>query len=102
MPSGKVKLWNEEKGFGFIIPEGGGEDIFVHRMVCSKDKTAYLSQGETVNYETKWDEKKGKYVCCSCDGFRTSGGGGGGGGNGGGKFPRKGICREYANGKCTR
>ena len=32
---GEVKNWNEEKGFGFVIPQGGGDDVFAHRVTTS-------------------------------------------------------------------
>ncbi len=49
MASGKVKFFNSEKGFGFIAPEGGGEDIFVHK---SGTKAA-LYEDDMVTYEVE-------------------------------------------------
>mmetsp|Transcript_64478 Transcript_64478/g.171390 ORF Transcript_64478/g.171390 Transcript_64478/m.171390 type:complete len:133 (-) Transcript_64478:1510-1908(-) len=84
MPTGKVKMFDEDKGFGFIEPEDGGNDIFVHRKVFGSDRGAYLNKGDTVTYEVEWDDRKGKYCASKCTGFRSGGGGGGGGGYGGG------------------
>ena len=52
MPRGKVKWFNVEKGFGFILPDEGGRDVFVHRN--SVDGLAWdegLRDGEEVEYE---------------------------------------------------
>lgn len=56
---GTVKMWNEERGFGFITPAGeGGDDVFVHRSALGEGVT--LMPGQTVSYEAIWDEKKRK------------------------------------------
>ncbi|CAK0816139.1 unnamed protein product [Prorocentrum cordatum] len=93
MPKGTVKKFFEDKGFGFITPDDGGDDVFVHRKVNGDDRTAYLEEGDAVRYEVEWDDRKGKYSASSCDGpWKTGGGGGGGdwGGGGGGKGGGKG------------
>mmetsp|Transcript_37021 Transcript_37021/g.50678 ORF Transcript_37021/g.50678 Transcript_37021/m.50678 type:complete len:122 (-) Transcript_37021:223-588(-) len=86
MPTGIVKKFFEEKGFGFITPDDGSEDVFVHRKVHGDggDRSAYLEEGDKVTYETEWDDRKQKYNASSCTGFKTGGGGGGGGGSWGG------------------
>merc|ERR1712060_208583 len=69
-------------------PKDGGDEVFVHRKVHGDgtDRTAYLEEGDEVEYETEWDDRKGKYSCSSCTGFKTGGNNGGGkwGGGGGG------------------
>merc|ERR1712039_282852 len=82
MPTGTVKKFFEEKGFGFITPDDGSEDVFVHRKVHGTDRSAYLDEGDKVTYEVEWDDRKGKYAVSQCDDFKTGGGGGGGGGGG--------------------
>merc|ERR1711862_24805 len=86
MPTGVVKKFFEDKGFGFITPDDGGEDVFVHRSVHGdgSDRSAYLEEGDKVEFESEWNDRKGKYSCTSCTGFKTGGGGGGGGCWGGG------------------
>jgi len=48
---GKVKWFNNTKGFGFIAPEDGGEDIFVHYSVIMSDGYKTLAEGQVVEYE---------------------------------------------------
>ncbi len=55
MQEGTVKFFNETKGFGFIIPEGGGPEVFVH-VTGLVDK---IAQNDRVAYEVQ-DGKKGK------------------------------------------
>jgi len=80
MPSGTVKKWFDEKGFGFLAPDDGGEDVFVHRN--SLVDVECLEQGDKVSFQTEFDDRKGKYKAAKVS--VTSGGGGGGGGYGGG------------------
>jgi len=80
MPSGTVKKWLSEKGFGFITPDDGGDDVFVHASTLTD--TDGLSEGDTVTFETEYDDRKGKYKAVECT--LKSGAGGGGGGGGGG------------------
>lgn len=51
MPVGTVKWFNETKGFGFIRPEEGGEDVFVHISELQKAGIKTLKEGEKVSYE---------------------------------------------------
>lgn len=48
MTTGKVKFFNDQKGFGFITPDAGGSDIFVH---VSQVSNGTLAEGDTVEYE---------------------------------------------------
>ncbi len=51
MPNGRVKWFNDKKGFGFIEPDGGGEDIFVHHSSILSDGFRTLTEGQPVQYE---------------------------------------------------
>lgn len=51
MPIGKVKWFNDKKGFGFIEPDGGGEDIFVHHTSIQSDGFRTLAEGQSVEFE---------------------------------------------------
>ncbi|MFA1676810.1 cold-shock protein [Rhizobium mongolense] len=57
-PIGTVKFFNEDKGFGFITPENGGADVFVH--VSALQRGDSLREGEKVSYELGQDRKTGK------------------------------------------
>ena len=51
MEKGKVKWFNEKKGFGFITPDAGGDDLFVHRSNVLGQAYASLQDGQAVEYE---------------------------------------------------
>ena len=60
MPMGTVKFFNSSKGFGFIAPEGGGPDVFVHISELERSGLDTLNECEKVSFESKMDPKKGK------------------------------------------
>jgi CspA family cold shock protein len=58
MATGTVKFFNNDKGFGFITPENGGADVFVH--VSALQQGASLREGDKVSFELGQDRKTGK------------------------------------------
>lgn len=60
MATGTVKWFNATKGFGFIQPDGGGNDVFVHISAVERAGLSSLAEGQKVSYEEKMDPKKGK------------------------------------------
>ena len=60
MPSGKVKFFNEAKGFGFIAPDSGGTDVFVHISAVERAGLSGLNEGQKVSYEIATDKRTGK------------------------------------------
>jgi CspA family cold shock protein len=58
MATGTVKFFNQDKGFGFITPDNGGADVFVH--VSALGYGGSLSEGQKVSYELGQDRKTGK------------------------------------------
>ncbi len=57
MSTGKVKWFNEAKGYGFIEPEGGGRDVFVHYSAIQGEGYKTLSEGQLVDFEIIQGEK---------------------------------------------
>ena len=51
MASGRVKWFDNKKGFGFIVQDESGEDVFVHHTAISGDGFKTLNEGEVVNFE---------------------------------------------------
>jgi cold shock protein len=60
MPVGKVKWFNSQKGFGFIEPEAGGTDVFVHISAVEQAGLSNLAEGQRISYEEQRDPKRGK------------------------------------------
>ncbi|MFC1792702.1 cold-shock protein [Planctomycetota bacterium] len=57
MSTGKVKWFNAKKGFGFIIPDEGGDDVFVHRSDIKTEGYTSLDEGQKVEYKIGQDKK---------------------------------------------
>ena len=62
MPTGTVKWFNDDKGFGFISPEDGGKDLFVHHSAINSDGFRTLTEGAKVSYEAEAGDKGPKAV----------------------------------------
>ena len=60
MPTGTVKWFNSTKGFGFIQPDNGGPDVFVHISAVERAGLGTLDEGQKVSYEEQRDVKRGK------------------------------------------
>ena len=60
MATGKVKWFNDQKGYGFIKPDAGGSDIFVHISAVEKSGMRTLAEDAAVEYELHTDERRGK------------------------------------------
>jgi CspA family cold shock protein len=60
MPTGTVKWFNGQKGFGFIQPDDGGSDVFVHVSAVERAGLPGLAEGQKVNFELKADKMRGK------------------------------------------
>ena len=60
MPTGTVKWFNAQKGFGFIQPDQGGADAFVHISAVERSGLGMLSEGQKVSFELVADRRSGK------------------------------------------
>ena len=60
MATGTVKWFNATKGFGFIQPDNGGDDAFVHISAVERSGMREIVEGQKVNYELERDRKSGK------------------------------------------
>ena len=62
MSSGTVKWFNDAKGFGFISPEGGNKDVFVHASAVEAAGMRSLAEGQKVSFDVQPDPKGSKAV----------------------------------------
>ena len=62
MPIGTVKFFNTTKGFGFIAPEGGGKDVFVHATAVEAAGMRSLNEGQKVSFDIQPDARGAKAV----------------------------------------
>ncbi len=60
METGTVKFYNDQRGYGFIQPENGGNDVFVHATALQKAGMHSLSEGQKVKFDTQTDARSGK------------------------------------------
>jgi len=99
MATGTVKWFNGTKGFGFIQPEDGGPDVFVHVSAVERAGLAALNEGDQVAYELEQDRRSGKTSAGALQVLSAAppGAGGGGGAPRGGGFgaPRGGGGRGF-------
>jgi CspA family cold shock protein len=60
MTSGTVKFYNSQKGFGFIQPDDGQKDVFVHATALERAGIPHLNEGQKVKFDTRNDPRSGK------------------------------------------
>ena len=60
MNKGTVKWYNDQRGYGFIEPTGGGKDVFVHVTALERTGIRGLSEGQKVTYELQTDRRSGR------------------------------------------
>jgi len=58
--TGTVKWFNETKGYGFITPDQGGQDVFVHISAVERSGMRGLNEGQKISYDLEADRKTGK------------------------------------------
>jgi CspA family cold shock protein len=60
MSTGSVKWFNSQKGFGFIQPDDGGKDVFVHISAVERAGMHNLNEGQKISYDVVADQRTGK------------------------------------------
>ena len=60
MTTGTVKWFNATKGFGFIQPDDGGSDVFVHISAVERSSLGTLNEGQKISFELEKDQRSGK------------------------------------------
>lgn len=60
MAKGSVKWFNTTKGYGFICPDEGGPDVFVHITAVQAAGLSQLDEGQKINYEVEVDNRRGR------------------------------------------
>ncbi len=60
MATGTVKFYNTQKGYGFITPEDGSKDVFVHATALERAGIRGLDEGQKVTFDTETDKRSGK------------------------------------------
>ena len=60
MQVGTVKFYNEQKGYGFIQPEDGSKDVFVHASALERAGMRSLTEGQKVSFDVQEDRRSGK------------------------------------------
>jgi CspA family cold shock protein len=92
--TGIVEFFKDDKGYGFIRPDGGGKDVFVHHSVIQMDGFKSLKRGDRVEFEILEDPKGPR----ATDVRRVDDGGGSGdGGGGGGGYDDDGGDADYGD-----
>lgn len=60
MKTGTVKFYNDQKGYGFIQPDDGSKDVFVHATALERAGLRGLAEGQKVSFDTREDNRTGK------------------------------------------
>ena len=67
MNTGTVKFYNTQKGFGFIQPDSGGKDVFVHATALERAGMRGLAEGQKVSFDTQEDRRTGKIAVANIE-----------------------------------
>lgn len=67
MTSGTVKFYNDQRGYGFIQPDDGQKDVFVHATALERAGILGLREGQKVKFETETDARSGKLAVGSIE-----------------------------------
>ena len=73
MPAGTVRFFNVERGFGFITPNDGGDDIFVHISAIERSGLATVNVGDFLEFDVERDRRTDKFVATNLDLIEAAG-----------------------------
>jgi cold shock protein len=65
MQTGTVKFYNSQKGFGFIQPDDGGKDVFVHATALERAGMRSLVEGQKISFDVEQDRRSGKQAAAN-------------------------------------
>ena len=65
MPTGTVKFYNTQKGFGFIQPDDGSKDVFVHATAIERAGMRDLVEGQKISFDVETDNRSGKMAAAN-------------------------------------
>ncbi len=65
MATGTVKFFNAQKGFGFIVQDGGGPDVFVHISAVERAGMSNLNEGQNLSFDVQADPRSGKFAAAN-------------------------------------
>ena len=67
METGTVKFYNEQRGYGFIAPDSGDRDVFVHATALERAGIRSLAEGQKVSFDTEKDRRSGKIAVANIE-----------------------------------
>ncbi len=67
METGTVKFYNEQRGYGFIAPDSGDRDVFVHATALERAGIRSLAEGQKVSFDTEKDRRSGKMAVANIE-----------------------------------
>ncbi len=70
MPAGVIRFFNFERGFGFVSPDDGLDDIFVHISAVERSGLVSLTQGDFIEFDVELDRKTGRYIATNLEVIR--------------------------------
>jgi CspA family cold shock protein len=72
MATGTVKFFNSQKGFGFIVQDGGGPDVFVHISAVERAGMSNLNEGQKLSFDVQADPRSGKSAAANLQAVKAN------------------------------
>lgn len=74
MPAGTVRFFDPQRGFGFVAPDDGGDDLFVHISAVERSGLTALGKGDFIEFDVERDNRTGKFIVTNIDIVTAAGG----------------------------